>query len=612
MSDKLKSLEQAVASANTSAEKAAALNLLAEYLTDSDPNRAITVAKEAGQIARAISDQALFISSLLNAAWALHNLADYAGSVTQALEALKLAQQHKHRSYEFDALNILGNNHQVVGNRPDALQSFMQALKLAEAMGFPNQMATVQNNIGLVYEGMEDYAAALKYYQQALTLYRKTNASAIMRSIAGINVAESYNHLGQYAEALVFAKESAATAAEADFGMGEALALTQAGNAYGGLGQFDEAASSLAQALALIQKADAPYQKAALLKASAQLHMKQGDVPASIALQQEALAIFDTLEANPSIFPIHKNLAQAYASLGDYQQAFHHMERFHEVKERVFNEQADSREKTLQAMFEVDKARLEADNQRHRSIGLQQEIEQNEAIIAELDSYADNVAHDLKNPIGLIIGFADLIQTDTDNQLSEISRECLDNLRAAADKLNEIVGALLSLARARKQEIMPQPVDMTTVLHETMQRLHPVIERAGAVLDVPASLPSCQGHASWLEEALVNYMSNAIKYGGSPPHVRVDASIEADGMITYRVTDNGRGLSPEEQQALFRKFERLGQQKIEGTGLGLMIVKAVVEKLGGRVAVSSPGIPGQGTTFSFTLRPTQDHTPTTD
>jgi signal transduction histidine kinase len=111
------------------------------------------------------------------------------------------------------------------------------------------------------------------------------------------------------------------------------------------------------------------------------------------------------------------------------------------------------------------------------------------------------------------------------------------------------------------------------------------------------------GNTVWLEEVLVNYASNALKYGGTPPHVWIDSVVEDDGMITYRVRDNGHGLTAEEQAKLFRKFERLGQQKIEGTGIGLMIVKTVVEKLGGRVGVASSGQPGEGTTFSFTLHP---------
>jgi len=74
-------------------------------------------------------------------------------------------------------------------------------------------------------------------------------------------------------------------------------------------------------------------------------------------------------------------------------------------------------------------------------------------------------------------------------------------------------------------------------------------------------------------------------------------------MIRYRVMDNGAGLSGEEMSRLFTRFERLGQQKIEGSGIGLTIVKTIIEKLGGQVGVESEGVAGQGSIFSFDLPP---------
>jgi signal transduction histidine kinase len=92
-----------------------------------------------------------------------------------------------------------------------------------------------------------------------------------------------------------------------------------------------------------------------------------------------------------------------------------------------------------------------------------------------------------------------------------------------------------------------------------------------------------------------------LKYGGQPPHLELDATMEADGMVRFWIRDNGPGLTPEEQVQLFNPFTQLGQVPADGHGLGLSIVRRIVEKLGGQVGVESEGIPDQGSVFSFTL-----------
>ena len=114
------------------------------------------------------------------------------------------------------------------------------------------------------------------------------------------------------------------------------------------------------------------------------------------------------------------------------------------------------------------------------------------------------------------------------------------------------------------------------------------------------------GHPQWIEEVLVNYLSNAIKYGGTPPKIIIGANIGkaanvAEGMVRFYVRDYGPGISAKNQKRLFSKFERLDQVKTEGHGLGLSIVQRIIEKQGGEVGVESKNIIGEGSLFYFTL-----------
>ena len=107
------------------------------------------------------------------------------------------------------------------------------------------------------------------------------------------------------------------------------------------------------------------------------------------------------------------------------------------------------------------------------------------------------------------------------------------------------------------------------------------------------------GYGAWLEEVWINYISNALKYGGTPPVIELGSELPAGGKVKFWIKDNGKGLSEDEMSSLFHKFTRLNTLKAEGTGLGLSIVKRIIEKLNGEVGVESK--PGEGCTFYFML-----------
>jgi signal transduction histidine kinase len=102
-----------------------------------------------------------------------------------------------------------------------------------------------------------------------------------------------------------------------------------------------------------------------------------------------------------------------------------------------------------------------------------------------------------------------------------------------------------------------------------------------------------------LEEVWVNYLSNGLKYGGQPPRLELGAAVQADGLVRFWVRDNGPGLSPEAQTRLFTEFTRLDRTRAQGHGLGLSIVRRIMEKLSGQFGVESS--PGQGSLFYFSL-----------
>ncbi len=218
----------------------------------------------------------------------------------------------------------------------------------------------------------------------------------------------------------------------------------------------------------------------------------------------------------------------------------------------------------------------------------------------DLDAFAHTVAHDLKNPLHLVIGYAEtLVEAGAELTLDE-QVDALRNVARNARKMNNIIDELLLLAEVRKTQVVLRPLDLARILTDTQQRLTDLITDNQAEIRLPATWPIVLGHAPWVEEVWVNYLSNAIKYGGQPPRIELGADLLPDNAVRLWVRDNGPGLPPEVHSRLFSPFTRLDQVRARGHGLGLSIVRRIVEKMGGQVGVQSDE-PGVGCLFYFTL-----------
>ena len=242
----------------------------------------------------------------------------------------------------------------------------------------------------------------------------------------------------------------------------------------------------------------------------------------------------------------------------------------------------------------------------------------------ELNAYNHTVAHDIKSPLAAIIGFGELLERHytqfTDEQLTYYFGVIARNGR----KITNIVDELLLFASVREaQDVDVGPLDMAAIIDEAQHRLmHDIAEKRPEMI-FPETWPVAVGHAPWVEEIWTNYISNAIKYGGTPPCIELgytllDARVPIEALesplssktlrsqmgnphskIIFWLRDNGLGLTPEEQSRLFTPFTRLEQARAKGHGLGLSIVRRIAERLDGEVGVES--VVGQGSTFFFTL-----------
>jgi two-component system sensor histidine kinase/response regulator len=246
---------------------------------------------------------------------------------------------------------------------------------------------------------------------------------------------------------------------------------------------------------------------------------------------------------------------------------------------------------------------LDLTERRQAEEALRQYTAELEARNEELDAFAHTAAHDLKNPLGLMIGYADVLSVMLEEDYGDLPMENVishvQTISKHGHTMGRIIDELLLLAGVRQVDVEPEPVDVEGTAREALQRLVDIIEEYQVEVVMSEAWPMAMGYGPWIEEVWVNYLDNGIKYGGQPPRLELGAERLPDSRVRFWVRDNGPGITPEEQDRLFRPFTRLDQADTKGHGLGLSIVRRIVEKLGGEVGIASEI--GQGSMFTFTL-----------
>jgi signal transduction histidine kinase len=228
-----------------------------------------------------------------------------------------------------------------------------------------------------------------------------------------------------------------------------------------------------------------------------------------------------------------------------------------------------------------------------------------EAKNAELERFAYTVSHDLKSPLITIKGFLRYLERDMASGNLDRLRADSDRIAEAVEKMGQLLDELLELSRIGRIMNPPQEVPLDKLLQTTLETLAGSIAARKVVVDIAEDLPVLYGDAVRLREVVENLLDNAIKFLGDQPHPRVEIGVrrETDTPVIY-FKDNGIGIDPRYHTKIFGLFERLNQDT-QGTGIGLAIVRRIVEVHGGTIWVESEGI-GHGSVFCFTLPKAND------
>ncbi|ELY61483.1 PAS/PAC sensor signal transduction histidine kinase [Natronococcus amylolyticus DSM 10524] len=222
-----------------------------------------------------------------------------------------------------------------------------------------------------------------------------------------------------------------------------------------------------------------------------------------------------------------------------------------------------------------------------------------------LEQFAYAASHDLQEPLRMVSSYLQLIERRYRDDLDDDGEEFIEFAIDGADRMRDMIEGLLEYSRVDTRNDSVESIELNAVLEDVLEDLHVRIVESDAEVTVE-ELPRLEGDASQLRQLFQNLLDNAITYSGDePPRIHVSADRRHNDWV-ISVDDEGIGIDPKDQDRIFTVFDRLHSHgAYEGTGIGLALCQRIVERHGGEIWVDSE--PGEGATFSFTLRAGSEH-----
>ncbi len=584
------------------------------YLTDY-PN-ALGCYEKGLAMFRELNDTNGTAMALNNLGNVFYSLVDYARALQCYQESLSLYLSLGDDSGIASAFANLALIYERLGDYVNALQLNQESFTIREQAGDKRGMSVSLNNIGMVYEKLSDYSNSLSAHEESLKLKKDIDdLYGISQSLN--NLGNVYEKMGDYTRALEHYQESLSIQKSIDDRQGIAYSLNNIGHIHESLSHFQEALRFYNESLSIFQSIGDKYGIANSLIGLGKVSIHLKAFSDAQQYLQDALALCQEVGLKEERYAVFETLSLLYSETGDFQNAFESYKKFHAAKEEVFNQEKEQRIATLQVRFETEQARKDSELQkkeaelfRLKTVELanalneaQLQKERAEEASKLKTEFLGVAAHDLKNPLQSIMGFADLIIERIEDRESVLSY--INIIKRSSERMFNIVSSLLKNLRydATQLTLNLQRTNIGDILELALETNLPQVERKSLTLSKQIA-PDCFANvdAAYLGEAFDNLISNAIKY--SPTGKRITVVLQRiSTSIQIAIQDEGQGLTEDDKPNLFAPFQPLSAKPTGGessTGLGLYIVKQIVEKHGGRVWAESEGR-DKGATFFIEL-----------
>ncbi|MFQ3597571.1 MAG: tetratricopeptide repeat-containing sensor histidine kinase [Chloroherpetonaceae bacterium] len=601
--EKIQSLEARLAQASDERERIDLMNDLAYHLRSKDMERAEALSDEALSRAMRLRHRVGMASAFRNKGVFAYNRGDYQESISHLNESSNWFQTIQDVRGHASVLSNKGLVYWKLGEYGKAMEAYMSTLAINLQMNDKVQQCGTLINIGGLYQTMGNLDKAREFYEQALELAKAGDLYLEWGTVlSNIGTIHYYNNEKQ--KALEYFLQSLEVRERTHQERELSISLLNAGAAYFDLGDTEKGLEMMKKSLERRRAMGDKSGEAHTFQAIGHALFSNKEYEQAISYLMESLVIAQAIGAKPIEKQTQQLLSDAYREFGDYQKAYEHFVRFHELEKTLLLEQSEEKTKKLTLKYELDKSQREAELYRLKNedlARLNEELQQANQLKTELLGIA---AHDLKNPLQTIMGFADLIGEES-KQLDAINRKA-SLIRRASQKMLGLIQDLLQTAAidAGKLELNRRNTDLGLLVQHTSENFYLTAEAKHQKLELSIEEDCIVSiDVERMKEVVENLIGNAIKYSPHEKTIRVTVARDEKGNARFSVQDEGQGLTEDDMKKLFGKFQRLSAKPTGGessTGLGLSIVKKLVELHGGKIWAESEG-KNKGATFTVEL-----------
>lgn len=553
------------------------------------------------------------------------------GNYHQALEfflaALELSHQIENLPGRATALGCIGLVYWNFSDYSRALDYFYRALEIDEQLHRKKDIAKHLGHIALVYANLPDYKRALEYYNRALSIDLEIdNQEGVIRHYC--NLGNLHQTLGELSTSLEYYYK----AVEIEQVKGHESIIT---DSWANIGSIYFLQSDFIRALECYRKTLEMYRQVGnkvyeattlgqigLIYAHPEFEGYNLDIAENYF--QQSLAMFEKFGTKKESYEIHKALADTYSAREQWDKYAYHINKYHLLEKEVHSDEARRlahqldfertlAEKELQrvkAVYEAEQALSQSEIYRLKNEELATALEEVHRLnaslssaIAEKNEILGIVSHDLKNPLNSILLIAKMM---TAGSLSEADiREFSADILTSAERMFKLITTLLDMNAIDQGHVALhlQPVDANaSIMAVVGQYLTIAAQKHISFRSTFTAHTPVLADENIIVNVAENLISNAVKYSPHHKNIYVNVFNTTDSKVRFSVRDEGPGLSAEDMKKLFGKFTRLSAQPTGGehsTGLGLSIVKKLVEAMNGKVWCESK--PGHGAEFIVEL-----------